>query len=230
MSQPEFDQYAHDYQGLLREPIRDRFAQDPRFYTERKWILLREFFRRRRQSTKLMSWLDVGCGEGDLLRYGQASFARVAGSDTSSGMLHAARGLEVRVQPAPNVLPYTENEFDLVTAVCVFHHVDPSERLALIHEMKRVLRPTGIICVIEHNAQNPVVRGMVRRIPVDANAILLRQAECHDLFRQAGFRSLGTEFFLYLPQKLFRLIAAAESLGRRLPFGGQFAAFAERTA
>lgn len=35
----EFDGYANSYRKLLREPIRERFARDPRFYTERKGVL-----------------------------------------------------------------------------------------------------------------------------------------------------------------------------------------------
>jgi ubiquinone/menaquinone biosynthesis C-methylase UbiE len=230
LSQPEFDSYADGYQERLREPIRDRFARDPRFFTERKWILIREFLTRTGRDTASMSWLDVGCGEGDLLRLGEHSFARVAGCDVSPEMLNRARGLDIRIQSSETQLPFGDHEFDFTTAVCVFHHVPPARRLALILEMKRILRPGGVICLIEHNAQNPVVRGMVRRIPVDVNAVLLEQRECHDLFRGAQLRSVGTEFFLYLPETLFRVFAALETLGRKIPLGGQFAAFGMRPA
>jgi ubiquinone/menaquinone biosynthesis C-methylase UbiE len=221
----EFDSYAHSYKELIREPIRDRFARDPLFFTERKWILLREYFKRRGLSSRKMSWLDVGCGEGDLLRFGQGEFGRVVGCDASAEMMQSAQGLEVRHQKSADRLPFGDEEFDLTTAVCVFHHVEPAHRRALILEMKRVLRPGGLICLIEHNAQNPVVRGMVSRIAVDVNAVLLKQRECHDLFESAGMRSLGTEFFLYLPEKLFRLFGQLEVFGRRIPLGGQYAAF-----
>lgn len=228
MSHPEFDTYAHGYQDRLREPIRDRFARDPRFFTERKWILIRKLLGGMGKDSASLSWLDVGCGEGDLLRFGQGSFARVAGCDVSPRMLEHAQGLDIRLQTSVTQLPFDDQEFDVTTAVCVFHHVEPACRLALIMEMKRILRPGGVICLIEHNAQNPVVRGIVRRIPVDVNAILLEERECHELFRQAGLRSIGTEFFLYLPEKLFRVLAPLETLGRKIPFGGQYAAFGER--
>lgn len=224
----EFDSYAQDYKELLREPIRDRFARDPRFYTRRKWLLLRDYLERRGRSARSMSWLDVGCGEGDLLRYGLGTFGRVAGCDASSEMIRAAQGFDVRQQAPPDRLPFDDEEFDLATAVCVFHHVEPAHRLGLVLEMKRVLRPGGIICLIEHNAQNPVVRGMVKRIPVDVNAVLLKQRECHDLFERGGLRSLETEFFLFLPEKLFQAFGRLEALGRRIPLGGQYAAFGER--
>src|SRR5687767_9186147 len=186
MTEPEFDEYARTYQDLIREPIRDRFARNPRFFDERKWILLRDFFETRRRSTRSMSWLDVGAGQGNLLRMGQSSFERVAGCDTSQEMLEGGRGLDVRLQSHADRLPFDDHEFDLMTAVCVFHHVDLDHRLSLVHEMKRVLRPHGVICLIEHNAQNFVVRGMVKRIPLDVNAVLLKHRECHALFTKAG--------------------------------------------
>src|SRR4026207_926956 len=198
--QAEFDNYAHDYKELLREPIRDRFARDRRFSAARKWILLREYLHRLGRSTRSMSWLDVGCGEGDLLQFGKEAFGRVAGCDSSAEMMQAAEGLEVRHQSPPERLPFGDAEFPLSTAVFVFHHVEPEHRLGLVMEMKRVLRPGGIICLIEHNAQNPVVRGMVKRIPVDVNAQLLKHRECHALYARAGLSSRGTEFFLYLPE------------------------------
>ena len=36
----EFDNYARDYNDLLKDPIRDRFAQDGMFFHWRKWDLL----------------------------------------------------------------------------------------------------------------------------------------------------------------------------------------------
>ena len=230
MKDAEFDKYARDYQELLREPIRDRFARDPQFYTERKWILLRQYLARAGRSPESMSWLDVGCGQGDLLRYGKSVFQRVAGCDTSEGMMERAAGLEVRHQSPPERLPFANGEFDIVTAVCVFHHVEPDQRFGLVMEMKRVLRPNGVVCIIEHNAQNPVVRSMVKRIPVDVHAILLEQRECKELFRQASLTALPSEFFLYFPEPLFRAFGSLEALGRHIPMGGQYAAFGLRPA
>jgi ubiquinone/menaquinone biosynthesis C-methylase UbiE len=125
MSNPEFDRYASGYQDRLREPIRDRFARDPRFFTERKWILIRDFLETSGFDSSSLSWLDVGCGEGDLMRMGVHSFARVAGCDVSPGMLQHAQGLDIRLQPSGTQLPFGDEEFDLATAVCVFITLTP---------------------------------------------------------------------------------------------------------
>lgn len=225
---PEFDRYAANYKDLLREPIRDMFSPDPHFYTQRKWLLIQDFFRRRKLPVGQLRWLDVGCGEGDLLRHGIGSFAHLAGCDPSPGMLSSADGFEVRPQADSEKLPFDDCTFDFVTAVCVFHHVDPPSRPALLKEVLRVLTPGGIACIIEHNAYNPLVRGMVRRIRVDEKAILLTPFETRSLLERTGLAAIATEFFLYLPQPLFRWFGAAEALGRKLPIGGQYASFAQR--
>jgi len=224
---PEFDQYASNYKGLLSEPIRNIFASDPTFYSHRKWLLIQDFFRRRNQSLSGLSWLDVGCGEGELLRNGIHTFGRLAGCDPSQGMLSAIEDLDVRPQPDPEKLPFEDATFDFATAVCVFHHVEPNSRQALLAEMRRILAPGGIACLIEHNAYNPVVRGMVRRIAVDANAILLKPSETRSRFREAGFQPIATELILYLPSSFFKLVGDAESLFRHLPLGGQYASFTQ---
>ena len=45
--EPEFDQFAGDYERMLHDPIRDRFARDSLFFHRRKWELLEYFFRAR---------------------------------------------------------------------------------------------------------------------------------------------------------------------------------------
>lgn len=227
----EFDDYAGSYRALLRDPIRDRFAPGSLFFMQRKWWLLREFLGRRGVRLESARWLDVGCGQGDLLRLGKPSFAAAAGCDLSREMLAAARDLDVRLQPAPDVLPYTGHEFDVVTAVCVYHHVAPGEmRRRLTTEIRRVLKPGGFFCIMEHNPFNPATRLIVSRTPVDADARLLSLWESCTLLSDGGFRIAGKEFFLYLPEKLYRRAAFLEKWMKRVPLGGQYAAFGEKPA
>src|SRR6185436_19549336 len=68
--EPEFNQYADKYRELLRDPIRDAFAGGADFFHVRKWRLLSDFLRRRGPVTKGWRWLDIGSGQGELLRLG----------------------------------------------------------------------------------------------------------------------------------------------------------------
>ena len=64
-----------------------------------------------------------------------------------------------------------------MTAVCVYHHVEPGDRAPLTAEIRRVLKPGGMLAIIEHNPLNPVTRAVVKRIPLDRDAQLLSARE-----------------------------------------------------
>jgi SAM-dependent methyltransferase len=110
-----------------------------------------------------------------------------------------------------------------VTAVCVYHYVHGSARALLINEIRRALAPGGLCCIIEHNPWNPVTRAIVRRCPVDVDAELLTAPGTRMLFESAGFEPLSTDYFLYLPERLFNRLSFMERALRKLPFGGQYA-------
>src|SRR5829696_4883576 len=101
----EFDTYASAYSELLRDPIRDRFAGDGRFFHERKWELIRDLLLERRLNPSTLRWLDVGCGDGALLKLAGRHFARAAGCDPSAEMIRACAGIDARQQPSSTDLP-----------------------------------------------------------------------------------------------------------------------------
>ena len=220
---PEFDRYAETYSSLLHDPIRERFAPGSGFFAERKRLLLRSFFARRGVETGTLSWLDHGCGQGDLLRLAGGSFARASGCDLSPAMLEACADLDVRRQTSTVAIPFDDESFDLVTAVCVYHHIEPAERPAVTAEVRRVLKPGGIFCIMEHNPFNPATQLIVSRTPVDADAKLLRSGTARKLMRQARIEPVETRFFLYFPERWYARFARWEDRFARLPFGGQYA-------
>ena len=73
---PEFDSYADEYKALTHDPIRERFAPGSEFFHRRKWELLADYMERSGIRSEESAWLDVGCGQGDLLRMGLGHFAR----------------------------------------------------------------------------------------------------------------------------------------------------------
>ena len=227
---PEFDHFSDDYDQLLNDPIRDRFSPGgAEFFHLRKRDLIRDYFRRRQTDTGKLAYLDLGCGKGELVSLLRNDFARVAVCDPSEGMLRAgelvSKGIETRVQDDPGRIPFEGAAFDFITAVCVFHHVPPSARAALLLESCRVLKPGGTLAIIEHNPYNPITRLIVSRAPVDADAILLRPSETRRLFREAGLTIDDQRYFLYFPKFIYRRLSRLESALVKVPLGGQYAAF-----
>lgn len=226
--EPEFNRYAEDYRELLRDPIRDAFAAGTDFFHARKWRLLRDFLGRRGVITRDWRWLDIGSGQGELLRLGRDSFAQVAGCDPSAAMIQGCRDLPVRLQENPLTIPFPNESFEFATAVCVYHHVEPEDRAALTAEIRRVLTPGGIFVLIEHNPLNPATRLIVSRAPVDANAKLLRAGEAESLLRATGLTPIEKAYFLYLPERLYRRFGIVEDWLNRIPAGGQYAVFCSK--
>jgi SAM-dependent methyltransferase len=228
-AKPEFDQFSDSYEKLLDDPIRNRFSPGgAQFFHVAKRDLIREYFRRRREDTRKLSYLDLGCGKGELVSLLRDDFARVSGCDPSAGMLSASdlvcKGVETRVQDNPGRIPFEAGQFDFVTAVCVFHHVPLAARASLVHEARRVLKPGGTLAIIEHNPYNPVTRLIVSRTPVDADAVLLRPVETRRLFGEAGFAVDDQRHFLYFPEYMWMRRHLERSLSK-VPFGGQYAVF-----
>lgn len=226
----EFDEYAPAYSDLLRHPVRDLFANDPGYFHRRKWILIHDFFSKRGANTADLTWLDVGCGQGELLALGAKRFNRAVGCDPSKKMITTCTEADVFEQSSPSELPFPGESFDFVTAVCVYHHVELKDRSSLTNSIHRVLKRGGIFCLIEHNPYNPVTQLIVKKCPVDARARLLTASAAARLLRSAGLGIIETAYFLYFPEFIFGHTGWIENFLRKLPVGGQFVIFGRKAA
>jgi len=224
----EFDHLAADYKELLNDSVRDYFAPSSEFFFKRKVDMLLEFATNQGMDTRRIPWLDVGCGQGDLLRAAQSNFEKALGCDVSAGMIAACRDLAVVHQTNPVRLPFEDASVDWVTAVCIFHHVIPVERAPLVADVCRVLRPGGIFAIIEHNPYNPAVQLIVRRTPVDKNAELLTAHATRRLIQAASMEVVDTRYFLYVPQRVYSWAAPVERALDRVPLGGQYVVFGRK--
>jgi ubiquinone/menaquinone biosynthesis C-methylase UbiE len=108
---------------------------------------------------KGMSILDVGCGTGAFLDFYQRYDCNLFGIDTSPAMLEIAKKrldgeAELYLGSAAE-MPYPDDSFDLIVSMLVLHEMDHTVRLAVLEEMKRVLKPDGRILLIDFNPGKP---------------------------------------------------------------------------
>lgn len=226
---PEFDQYAASYAELLDDPARNRFASDPLHFHRRKLTVIRRLLEDAGVALKSLRWLDVGCGGGELLELGGKEFGEAMGCDPASKMLASNASAKMFQQLSAVELPFPDNSVDFVTAVCVYHHVHGDARSLLTGEIRRVLTPGGLCCVIEHNPWNPVTRQIVKRCAVDIDAELLTARFTRRMLEASGFISTTVQYFLYLPEKYHKTFSEGEKLLSKFPFGGQYAVLAHKS-
>ncbi len=97
--------------------------------------------------------LDVGCGTGFLVHLLQEAGFDAVGVDPSKGMLEAAiktypQLRESVFEAGAERLPFIDNNFDVVIASGSLVHVPEIEDAA--REMIRVLRPGGLLRILDH--------------------------------------------------------------------------------
>jgi SAM-dependent methyltransferase len=218
----EFDRYADTYSEKINCAL-SAWGQEQEFYTRCKVPLLLEAFDRVRTEQALRV-LDVGCGVGLIHPYLAPSVDELHGIDVSQQSILLAGRSNPSVHYLAHqghTLPYDDGTFDCAYAICVLHHVPPEQWGGFISEMARVVRPDGIVLIIEHNPLNPATQWVVRSCELDERAVLLPHWTLRGLMAAAGIAALDVRHILFTPfdrpmfRKLDRLLA-------RLPLGAQY--------
>jgi SAM-dependent methyltransferase len=95
--------------------------------------------------------LEIGCGTGRLCGRLADQHIAVVGVDISPAMLEAAKVLEPERPSLRYVLtdgvrlPFPLRSFDLVFSYAVLQHVDPSIVVGALTQVRRVLKPQGVL-------------------------------------------------------------------------------------
>jgi SAM-dependent methyltransferase len=217
-----FDTFAADYERLLDDPLRRRFAGDSAFFIEQKCrVLLRHVRREVRPAGPRWRVLDAGCGQGTALAFLRESCTAV-GSDVSLPMLGPAVTRGPVVVQEPFALPFQPASFDVAFAFCVYHHIDAAEHVRHLRELARVVRPGGRVFVFEHNAVNPVTRRVFNRAPIDRGCHMIPRNRLRRVFRDAGLDDVRHGYLLFVPEVLSGVLGFVEPYLEWLPLGGQY--------
>jgi ubiquinone/menaquinone biosynthesis C-methylase UbiE len=153
--------------------------------------------------------LDLGCGIGGAtfpIAEVTGPTGLAAGVDISSALIEVAKrragnrpGLEFRVGEA-GAIPYPSACFDVARTERVFLYVP--DRLAAIHEMKRVVKPGGRVCLIDTDLDCTAIYSkkpsLTRKLTSVVAASLPNPnsgRELPALARQAGLKNIQTETF-----------------------------------
>jgi len=103
--------------------------------------------------SKGMNILDIGCGTGSHLELYQRYKCNLFGIDLSPSMLEVAQerlGNSAQLELGnATEMSYQDDKFDLVISMLSLHEMSPETRLAVLNEIKRVLKSDGRILLID---------------------------------------------------------------------------------
>jgi SAM-dependent methyltransferase len=219
----DFDHHADTY----REDVENAIAwsgKDVDYFAEGKADLLVELTRRRLGDPAKLSALDVGCGVGVTDRFLADRFGDLRGVDIASDAVEKAREANPKVRYASydgGALPFPDGAVDVAFTICVIHHVPTEDWPVFAAEMKRVVRPGGLVVVFEHNPLNPFTRVSVSRCSFDEDVTLLRAGTTARLLADAGLTPVERRFFYVLPVRDVAASRFERALGR-VPLGAQY--------
>ncbi|MFZ4288301.1 class I SAM-dependent methyltransferase [Variovorax sp. HJSM1_2] len=220
----DFDQYTADYNKLLQERT-DFFTKDDGYFARYKVDLVKS-----KLKTPPRRILEYGCGIGRNISFLQKCFpeAAIVGTDISAASLDIAR------EDYPGVQFILEDEslsnhdtFDLIFIAGVFHHIPVIERDKVAQKLRQRLSSDGDIFIFEHNPYNPITQRIVSTCPYDDDAVLLRPKELRQRLSGAGFQVKETDYCLFVPPSLPKLIWLERYLAR-VPLGGQYVLHAKK--
>ena len=72
-----------------------------------------------------------------------------------------------------------------------------TEHVALLAEIRRVLKPQGLLFVFEHNPLNPLTRHAVDTCPFDENAVLIRAPKMRRRVLDAAFAEARINYRIF---------------------------------
>lgn len=220
---PVFDSYGESYDDVMKKSI-GFMGQNHDYYTSAKAHHILDVLQRQFGNTKKLQVLDVGCGVGKTDGFLSPELGKLTGVDVSSVSIEKARHqnpqVDYELYDGKN-LPFANATFDAAFLICVLHHVFPAERNALLQDVRRVLKPGGVLLVFEHNPFNPLTRLAVARCEFDRDARLLFRKSSARLLREINTPVFEQRYILFLPFRL-KWFCCIEKILRHFAAGAQY--------
>jgi SAM-dependent methyltransferase len=133
---------------------------------------------------------DLGCGPGQIARYLQRQGVDTLGVDLSPQMIAEAKRLNPEIpfsQGNMLALPDSDNSWGGIAAFYCIIHIPREQIVDALREMKRVLKPGGVLLVTFHigNQIEHIEEWWVK--PVNLDFAYYKPNEVENWLREAGF-------------------------------------------
>lgn len=218
-----FDNLRDTYEDEICRAMRG-VPGEHAFFIRAKANKIEALAARVRSDSSRVRLLDIGCGAGLVEQFLRIPNADIAGLDVSEPLLEKARenvpGCRFTHFDGQSI-DDEDNSYHLVFAINVFHHIDIKNRMQLLMEMWRVLRPEGLLALFEHNSWHPITRFVVSRCSFDRDAVLLSRSNACSLLCTIGLHRIDSSYMIFLPWSIGINRVLERALGW-LPLGTQY--------
>lgn len=197
------------------------------FFTRAKADYLIKLVEKHFDTSKDLKLLDLGCGIGTYEALLDDRIGSITGIDVSE------KSIEVAKTHNPDhtyevydgrTLPFEDESFDVVFAICVMHHVPVDLWPRFVAEAMRVTRSSGMFVIFEHNPWNPLTQHVVSSCEFDDDAVLLTPKKIRRAFEEGNTpaREQKSRYMLAIPP-VGKVLGFADRLFDRVPVGAQYA-------
>ena len=216
----DFDEYADDYEQLLKDQLKF-FNEDRSYFSKYKIDLVKKECIKNLIKPKKI--LEFGCGIGLNIPFIEKGFpdSKIYVSDISNKSLKYVnkKYKKVKVLNDNDIEKY---KYDFIFVAGVIHHIHPKLRNDVIKRLLFILKPEGSLFVFEHNPYNPVTRHMVNTCPFDEDAVLIKMKDMKsDFLKNSAFKVKSSGYCLYFPER-FKFMNGLENILKYIPLGGQY--------
>ena len=187
--------------GKRGEPVKPRVANDYDPVAARYAEHFRDELMHKPFDMRMLDWFaervgdrgpicDVGCGPGQVAGYLHGRGASVCGIDLSAAMVHHARvrNPDIEFQQG-DMLALTEIADDAFGGIVAFYaivNLAPTMLAPAFSELRRVLRPDGVLLLSFHVGQEMRHIDELLGVPVDLDFYFLKTENVKDRLRAAG--------------------------------------------
>ncbi len=177
-TQASYDQVARDYAEKFKDEMDDKpFDRD---------CLDRLAY----EVGNLGPICDLGCGPGQIARYLHRQGAQTLGVDLSPGMVAEAQRLNPEIpfhQGDMLSLPDAEDSWGGIAAFYCIIHIPRAQVVDALREMKRVLKPGGVLLTTFHIGDEVKHVEEWWEKPVNLDFAFYQPAEMESWLKEAGF-------------------------------------------
>ena len=134
--------------------------------------------------------LDIGCGPGIVARYLRHRQVQVTGVDLSLGMVERARALNPGidfVQGDMRSLDVPDGALGGIVGFYSIIHIPPDDVVAVLRELRRALRPEGLLLLSFHIGSEPVHLDEMWGHRVTLDFYFFETEPMKSYLREAGF-------------------------------------------